>query len=129
MRRNLRLSWPVDQFEVATARWLAHISTHPCSFYLPLYPAIPWPQWKRLFENYLLASDTAGESADRNKAILLHSLGPEGQRIFYTLPELGEENADNYVKTMTTLQERFVPTVNVVAQRYLSFPPMGTTSI
>ncbi|XP_033097313.1 uncharacterized protein K02A2.6-like [Anneissia japonica] len=81
-------------------------------------PVIPWLQWRRLFENYLLASNTVKESPERRRAILLHSLGPEGQRIFYTLPELGEAGDDIFTKAMTTLQSHFAPKVSVVAERY-----------
>ncbi|XP_033114101.1 uncharacterized protein K02A2.6-like [Anneissia japonica] len=81
-------------------------------------PVIPWLQWRRLFENYLLASNTVKESPERRSAILLHSLGPEGQRIFYTLPELGEAGDDILTKAMTTLQSHFAPKVSVVAERY-----------
>ncbi|KAL1420155.1 hypothetical protein MTO96_004579 [Rhipicephalus appendiculatus] len=50
------------------------------------YNAIPWTRWIRLFENFLLASGAADLPAPRRRALLLHCLGPEGQRIFDALP-------------------------------------------
>ncbi|XP_077520911.1 uncharacterized protein LOC144132400 [Amblyomma americanum] len=52
---------------------------------VPGRPAVPWSQWVRLFKNYMLASGASDFSAERRKALLIHSLGVEGQRTF-TLP-------------------------------------------
>ncbi|KAL1473772.1 hypothetical protein MTO96_038483 [Rhipicephalus appendiculatus] len=52
----------------------------------PGRPAVSWPQWLRIFENFLLASGASDCTPDHREALLLHSLGVEGQRIFYTLP-------------------------------------------
>ena len=52
----------------------------------PGSPTIPWKQWKGLFENFLLAGGASKFSDDRRRAMLLHCLGPEGQRVFHTLP-------------------------------------------
>ncbi|KAL1444412.1 hypothetical protein MTO96_029889 [Rhipicephalus appendiculatus] len=51
----------------------------------PGRPAVAWPQWLRIFENFLLASGGLGLHAGSPQG-LLHSLGVEGQRICYTLP-------------------------------------------
>ncbi|PIK53282.1 hypothetical protein BSL78_09810 [Apostichopus japonicus] len=85
----------------------------------PGEPPTLWPQWKRMFSNYMLAAGTDTSSAGRKQAILLHSLGLEGQRIFYTLPDLPVvEGEDVYDRTIRVLEKRFEPTVNVVAARY-----------
>lgn len=49
----------------------------------------------------------------RRHAVLLHCLGPEGQRLLYTLPEQGTAHE----VSMTTLEKHFVPN-NVVACRH-----------
>ncbi|KAL1444471.1 hypothetical protein MTO96_029828 [Rhipicephalus appendiculatus] len=51
----------------------------------PGRPVQPWSRWHDMFKVYLLASGASEFSPERRKAILLHSLGPEGQRIFNTL--------------------------------------------
>lgn len=49
-------------------------------------PAIPFVTWGKIFENYLIAINATGDAWPdaRKRAILLHSLGTEGQRLFYT---------------------------------------------
>ena len=83
----------------------------------PGEPSRPWVQWYRLFENYLVAAALEAAAAGK-KAILLHCLGTEGQRIFYTLPTPPSSNLDVYKKTVKALEGHFLPTVNVVAERY-----------
>lgn len=59
----------------------------PC----PGEPTIQFKIWKKMFENYLLVIDATGAAwpEARQRAVLLHCLGTEGQRIFYTLPNTG----------------------------------------
>ncbi|KAL1448373.1 hypothetical protein MTO96_044082 [Rhipicephalus appendiculatus] len=52
----------------------------------PGRPVVPWEQWHRMFHTYLLASGATEFSPERRRAILIHCLGTEGQRIFNTLP-------------------------------------------
>uniref|UniRef100_A0A6B0VHI3 RNA-directed DNA polymerase n=1 Tax=Ixodes ricinus TaxID=34613 RepID=A0A6B0VHI3_IXORI len=52
----------------------------------PGRPAVAWPQWLRMFETFLLASGASDFTPECRKALLLHSLGLEGQRIFFSLP-------------------------------------------
>ncbi|XP_077523583.1 uncharacterized protein LOC144134554 [Amblyomma americanum] len=110
---------------------------------VPGRPAVAWPQWFRIFENYVLASGASDCTPDRRKALLLHSLGVEGQRIFYTLPlpsldnvKLGEQTAtektsedsngtgdtapevSSYDIAVASLHAHFSATCNVVAERH-----------
>ncbi|KAL1475268.1 hypothetical protein MTO96_037414 [Rhipicephalus appendiculatus] len=64
----------------------AALSPPPPFLAAPGTPAIPWNRWIRLLENFLLASGAADLPAPRRRALLLHCLGPEGQRIFDALP-------------------------------------------
>ncbi|KAH7980846.1 hypothetical protein HPB49_019627 [Dermacentor silvarum] len=52
---------------------------------VPGRPPVPWPQWHRMFENFLLASGASDFKPERRKALLIHSLGVEGQRVFSSL--------------------------------------------
>ena len=76
-------------------------------------PLIPFKSWIRVFDNYVLAMGEELSDA-RKRALLIHCLGAEGQRIFYTLTVVD----DKYATALTAIQELFVPKVNVVAERY-----------
>lgn len=55
----------------------------------PGCPSLPWEEWEQTFTVYLLASGAAELPPQRRKAILLHCLGAEGQRVYRTLPLYG----------------------------------------
>ena len=76
-------------------------------------PPIPFETWRKIFDNYMLVIHARGDAWPdaRRRAVLLHCLGPEGQRLFYTLPEQGT----TYEDAMTALVKHFVPKVNVLA--------------
>ncbi|KAJ8403266.1 hypothetical protein AAFF_G00354830 [Aldrovandia affinis] len=50
-------------------------------------PPLPWKIWKQQFSTYLLATGLNTAPKEQQLAILLDSLGTEGQRIFATLPD------------------------------------------
>ncbi|KAI2643843.1 Retrovirus-related Pol polyprotein from transposon 17.6 [Labeo rohita] len=79
-------------------------------------PAIPFITWRKIFENYLLAINATGGSWSdaRKRAVLLHSLGTEGQRLFYTLPDTGT----TFEHAMNALEDYFMPKVNTVVARH-----------
>ncbi len=68
----------------------------------------------RCVENYLLAIHAEGDDWPdiRKRATLLHYLGTEVKRIFYTLPNTGM----TYASTLTALRVNFVPQVNTIAE-------------
>ncbi|MEQ2176598.1 hypothetical protein GOODEAATRI_029651 [Goodea atripinnis] len=78
-------------------------------------PTVPFSTWRKMFENYLMAIHATGNSWSnaRRHALLIHALGFEGQRLFYTLPNVGT----SYNEAMTTLELHFAPKVNVVEAR------------
>lgn len=84
----------------------------PC----PGEPAIPFTTWQKMFDNYMLVIAASGDGWPdaRKRAVLLHALGTEGQRLFYTLPNAG----DTYDTAIAALKEHFVPKVNVIAERH-----------
>lgn len=76
-------------------------------------PPMPFNAWIRVFENYVLAmyeelSDT------RKRALLIHCLGAEGQRLFNTLMV----SDDKYDMALQAIRTFFKPKVNMVAERY-----------
>lgn len=94
----------------------------------PGRPVQPWPRWHDMFKVYLLASGASEFSPERRKALLLHSLGPEGQRIFNTLSvsqaaEKTEEEGtgatpDVYDSAVAALAKHFDTTCNLVVERH-----------
>ena len=99
----------------------------------PGTPEIPWVRWVKMFQNFMLASIAKDFDDERKRAILLHSLGIEGQRIFYSLPELekdtkgkikiepGETFTDTddsvYVQSLLMLERHFKPSQNKLTAR------------
>ncbi|XP_064467533.1 uncharacterized protein LOC135378433 [Ornithodoros turicata] len=101
----------------------------------PGAPAVPWPQWKQVFVNYLEAVGGDAFPAKRRKAILLNSLGVQGQRILYGLPPdtsppplptaSGSDDAkkadsalDDYDFALRALDKHFIATTNELVERH-----------
>ena len=94
----------------------------PPSAFLPTpgRPVLPWETWKQRFQTYLLAVGGNAFAAERKRAILLHCLGEEGQRIQETLPPAVklEESDDVFTLTVRQLDSFFIPRVNVIVERF-----------
>ncbi|XP_034065890.1 uncharacterized protein LOC117542374 [Gymnodraco acuticeps] len=88
----------------------------PTFLQCPGEPTMPFGTWLKMFENDLLVIDVEGAKwpDTRVRATLLHSVGTEAQRIFYTLTETGT----TYNHAVTALWAHFVPKVNVIAERH-----------
>jgi len=78
----------------------------------PGEPPVPFEAWVRMFDNSALALADKMEGK-RKRALLIHTVGAEAQRIFYTLPEIG----DSYEDALKALKTFFVPQLNVVVER------------
>ncbi|XP_077548043.1 uncharacterized protein LOC144160724 [Haemaphysalis longicornis] len=99
----------------------------------PGRPSLPWEEWEQSLTVYLLASGAAEFLPERRKAILLHCLGAEGQRIYRTLPA-GSSAADRavqekqekppapatdeYESALIALRQQFSTSWNVVVERH-----------
>ena len=94
----------------------------PPSAFLPTpgRPTVPWETWKQRFSTYLLATGGDAFAAERKRAILLHCLGEEGQRIQETLPPAvkQEDSETVFDLTLRQLDSFFVPKVNVIVERF-----------
>lgn len=96
----------------------------------PGRPSLPWEEWEQTFTVYLLASGAAECPPERRKAILLHCLGAEGQRVFRTLPAGSSAAApavqdkptaattDVYASALAALRKQFSTSCNVVVERH-----------
>ena len=80
----------------------------------PGEPKVAFDDWKKLFDNYLYAIGGSNFPAQRKRALLIHCLGTEGQRLYNTLPLA----ADTYDGTVQALTAFFTKKVNVPAERY-----------
>ncbi|CAN8023163.1 unnamed protein product, partial [Ixodes persulcatus] len=97
----------------------------------PGTPAVPRSRWLRLSENFLLASCANELPPACRQALLLHCLGPEGQRTFDALPqpmqsppadaaadEAGNSSKpDPYDATLQTLTRHFAARCNARVER------------
>lgn len=79
-------------------------------------PTVPFSTWLCIFENYLTAIHATGNSwpEARCRTLLLHALGFEGQRFFYTLPN----TSTLYDEAIVVLELQFAPKVNVLVARH-----------
>uniref|UniRef100_A0A8C7X7T9 Retrotransposon gag domain-containing protein n=1 Tax=Oryzias sinensis TaxID=183150 RepID=A0A8C7X7T9_9TELE len=91
---------------------LLGISPPPAFLQNPGVPTILPESWIRMFKNYILALADKMEDK-RKRALLIHTVGAETQRIFYTLPEMG----DSYADVLQALKTFFIPKLNTVAER------------
>ncbi|KAL1277251.1 hypothetical protein QQF64_023924 [Cirrhinus molitorella] len=83
---------------------------------LPVEPPIPWNRWLQSFETFILAVGLTGMSAARKKALLLHCLGVEGQRVLGALESGTTSNYDTAVELLTA---HFAAPQSVLLQRFL----------
>ncbi|PAA89168.1 hypothetical protein BOX15_Mlig023350g2, partial [Macrostomum lignano] len=87
-------------------------------------PTRPWNEWKSLFDNYLMAAGLDTLPDVRKRALLLHCLGAEGQRIFAAMQPPPSQNSDGeqtplgFDETVKLLKEQFGGKTNVVAERH-----------
>ncbi|XP_075737172.1 uncharacterized protein LOC142776758 [Rhipicephalus microplus] len=91
-------------------------------------PVQSWFRWHDMFKIYLLASGASEFSPERRKALLLHSLGPEGQRIFSNLSISQEAKKtekegtgatpDVYDSAVVALAKHFDASCNLVVERH-----------
>lgn len=78
----------------------------------PGEPAVGFEAWEKIFETYLIALSDKELADKRKRALLIHCIGVEAQRIFYTL-----ESGTTYAEAVKALKAFFVPKVNIVAER------------
>lgn len=94
---------------------MAHLGLTPPPPFLqtPGDPVMSFEAWERMFETYLLALSENELPDKRKRALLIHCIGVEAQRIFYTLDSTGT----TYAAAKKALTTFFSPKVNIVAER------------
>ena len=95
---------------------MAHLALTPPAAFLPCLgePSVTFTSWIRIFENFMLVVNDDALSDARKRALLIHCLRTEGQRLFYTLPV----DEDRYSAAVAALTDFFMPKVNVVFKLY-----------
>ncbi len=83
---------------------------------LPGEPPIPWTRWLQSFETFILAVGLTDMSAARKKALLLHCLGAEGQRV---LGALESGTTSDYNTAVELLNAHFAAPQNALLRRFL----------
>ncbi|KAJ1213787.1 hypothetical protein NDU88_001418 [Pleurodeles waltl] len=89
-------------------------------------PPIPWKQWKKLFNTYMLEIGRDRYAPPRRQTILLHHLGIEGRRIYENLPEvslgMGDGQPTNvFDMSVQMLDAQFTPKTYLVLQSHTVF--------
>ena len=88
-----------------------------------------WNEWKRMFDTYMDAIDSELFSDKRKTALLIHSLGAEGQRRYSKLKELTNyaEGATEFEKANLKLATEYKVVRNKRAERCVS--KTGTVTV
>lgn len=79
----------------------------------PGEPPVPWSNWLRAFETWLTAAGLEKAEDAQKRALLGHSLGTEGQRVFAMLG-----SAASFEEAVRKLSEHFQGRRNVMVQRF-----------
>lgn len=75
---------------------------------------MPWARWISSFETYILAAGLEDVSDGRKRALLLHCLGAEGQRVFGTLG-----TAATYTEAVELLKTHFAAPQSALLRRVI----------
>ncbi|KAJ8269711.1 hypothetical protein COCON_G00123180 [Conger conger] len=91
---------------------LLSLTPPPPFLQTPGEPTITFDAWVRSFNTYLTALSDKELADKRKRALLVHCIGVEAQRIFFTLA-----TGTTYDEACRALKSFFVPKVNVVSER------------
>ena len=75
-----------------------------------------WPDWKRQFERYRIATKLLKEDEDIQISTLLYTMGSESKYVF-TQFALDEKEARDYTFVVGKLDKHFRPVRNVIHER------------
>ncbi|KAJ8332628.1 hypothetical protein SKAU_G00424170 [Synaphobranchus kaupii] len=95
---------------------MADCSLPPPSLFLALpgEPPVPWSRWISSFETYILAAGLEEVLDGRKRALLLHCLGAEGQRVFGTLGTVTK-----YTEAVELLKTHFAAPQSALLRRII----------
>ena len=77
-----------------------------------------WKMFTQLYENYAIITELAKKDKPYQKAILLHTMGPEGVRIYNTIT-FGASEQDDVKVIMKKMSEVIIGETNETYERYV----------
>lgn len=89
-----------------------------------------WPEWRRRFHQYRIATELNKEDGEVQICILLYSLGKEAEQVYktFTFLEEDKEDLDDYETVNVEIGHYFVPKVNTIHERAHVGKPQRNTS-
>ena len=82
------------------------------------HSTLPWPQWVKMVDNFLVAIGGDAFTPERKSAVLLTYLGTEGLSTSPLPTAVKVDGEDDFVFTKRRLEAHFAPKRNVCAERY-----------
>ena len=80
----------------------------PSNFHVSNEPSEDWKMWKQLWENYCVLTNLGSQDEGYQKALLLHSLGPEGVRIYNGMSFSVDEDSNKASVIISKLDSHFL---------------------
>lgn len=77
-----------------------------------------WQNWEKQFKTYFAACELSGKTEETQVAVLLHTAGPEAQRVHETFVFSKEENKTDVNVVLRKFREYCEPRRNVVFERH-----------
>ena len=85
----------------------------------PGKPTDTWTAWELRFKTYLTAIGGDEFPAPRQKALLLHAVGAEAQKVHASQPvQVPQEGENDYEATMRQLRLYYTPQPNIIMERF-----------
>lgn len=68
-----------------------------------------WPDWRKRFERYKIATKLSLEDGDVQVSALVYSMGKEAENVFKSFAFDTEDDKDNYEVVLQKFDEHFIP--------------------
>ena len=75
-----------------------------------------WPEWKKRFQRYRLASKLIKENGEVQVATLVYCMGSEAENVYKTF-DLSDDDQKNVLRVLEKLDNHFVPKRNIIHER------------
>jgi hypothetical protein len=81
------------------------------------FDAAKWPEWKKRFERFRIASDLASKPGARQAAMLIYCMGPQAEEIHASFTYEDGESENNFSLVMSKFDTHFVVRKNIIYER------------
>jgi len=75
-----------------------------------------WPEWKKRFLRYRLASKLIKENGEVQVATLVYCMGSEAENVYETF-DLSDDDQKNVLRVLEKFDDHFVPKRNIIHER------------